>query len=153
MPAYSLPQSPVAKVALSSLEQVSWLPGSLLTRLPMDDPQWRHELSYPVQLREQQPDGISLIFQRDGAFIRDVEIAIHNSNSPSAVVNQKSAMSHGACLQGEAALLPLQVRSFCRYALEIVCRYHIKVLDGMEGILAYSARWTQRLDSVPTILL
>ena len=61
---------PLRRLPSSSLEQVSWLPGSLLTRLPMGDPQWRRELSYPVQLREQQPYGISL-FQRDSACIRD----------------------------------------------------------------------------------
>lgn len=54
---------PLPQVARCSLDQVSWLPSSLLARLPMGLPQWHCEPSYSVQLREQRPDGTSL-FQR-----------------------------------------------------------------------------------------
>jgi hypothetical protein len=54
---------PLPQVVMRSLDQVSWLPRFLLTRLPMGSPQWHCERSYSVQLREQRPNGTSL-FQR-----------------------------------------------------------------------------------------
>jgi len=47
---------------MHSLEQVSWLP-DYPTRSPSHgpSPQWPRERFYPVQLREQQPYGISLV--------------------------------------------------------------------------------------------
>jgi hypothetical protein len=60
---YPLGNRPLPQVVMRSLDQVSWLPRFLLTRLPMGSPQWHCERSYSVQLREQRPNGTSL-FQR-----------------------------------------------------------------------------------------